>query len=64
MLDGKTESLRGAMFMMLGAAAFTTNDLFEKLFKAQLPLSQTLVLRGSVVRLLIAGFYQFYQIER
>lgn len=49
-----SENLRGTIFMCLSMMAFTVNDTFMKLVTQDLPLYQTIVLRGIVASLGLA----------
>jgi drug/metabolite transporter (DMT)-like permease len=43
-----TDNLRGALYMNLSMFAFTVNDAFMKSVTHDLPLFQTIALRGTV----------------
>jgi drug/metabolite transporter (DMT)-like permease len=49
------ENLRGAGFMVLMAAGFSSNDTFMKVVSADLPLFQAVFLRGLIATVLLAG---------
>lgn len=44
-----TDNMRGALFMMGSMSAFTVNDAFMKAVSADLPLFQSIFLRGLIV---------------
>lgn len=47
-MNGLSDNLRGALLMMLAMAAFTLNDACMKSVTAELPLFQTIFLRGGL----------------
>lgn len=49
------ENLRGAGFMVLMAAGYSSNDTFMKAVSADLPLFQAVFLRGLIATVLLAG---------
>lgn len=50
-----SDNLRGALLMMAAMAAFTGNDTLLKAVTAEVPLFQSIVIRGAVTLVLLAG---------
>src|SRR6056297_1584889 len=54
-MSSPSDNLRGGMLMTVSMAAFTANDTFIKAVSAELPLFQTLFLRGIATTLMMAA---------
>jgi drug/metabolite transporter (DMT)-like permease len=50
-----SDNMRGAAFMMLSMAGFSTNDAMIKLVAGELPLYQAIFLRGAMVTAILVG---------
>jgi drug/metabolite transporter (DMT)-like permease len=65
-MQGLSDNMRGSLLMMMAMAAFTVNDACMKAVTANLPLYQTIVLRGLLTTVALAliarrwGALRFY----
>ncbi len=55
-MNNASDNLRGAVFMMLSMAGYVVNDTLMKLVAADVPLAQSVFLRGLMATALLAGF--------
>ncbi|MCF6273404.1 MAG: DMT family transporter [Rhodobacteraceae bacterium] len=55
-MNNASDNLRGAVFMMLSMAGYVINDTLIKLVTADIPLAQSVFIRGLVASALLAGF--------
>lgn len=55
-MNNASDNLRGAVFMMLSMAGYVVNDTLMKLVAADVPLAQSVFIRGLMATALLAGF--------
>lgn len=55
-MNNASDNLRGAIFMMLSMAGYVVNDALMKLVTEDLPLAQSVFIRGLLASALLAGF--------
>ncbi len=55
-MNNAIDNLRGAVFMMLSMAGYVVNDTLMKLVAADVPLAQSVFLRGLMATAMLAGF--------
>ncbi len=55
-MNNASDNLRGAIFMMLSMAGYVVNDTLMKLVAEDLPLAQSVFVRGLMASAMLAGF--------
>lgn len=55
-MNNASDNLRGAVFMMLSMAGYVVNDTLMKLVAADVPLAQSVFIRGLLATAMLAGF--------
>ena len=55
-MNNTSDNLRGAVFMMLAMAGYVVNDTLMKLVAVDVPLAQSVFIRGLLASVLLAGF--------
>ncbi len=60
-MNNASDNLRGAVFMMLSMAGYVINDTLMKLVADDLPLAQSVFIRGLAASALLAGFAAYRQ---
>jgi drug/metabolite transporter (DMT)-like permease len=55
-MNNASDNLRGAVFMMLSMAGYVVNDTLMKLVAEDIPLAQSVFIRGLMATAMLAGF--------